>query len=119
MQSLAPETAPLLDLIASHLPTPLSAPWLVPHLLHPPPPSSSTTTTSTAAAAPPSRFAPTAIKHLKTTAPLNPRAAVVDKKDKRRRAREDKAERLGKRRRGEGGESGSGSARESVYVAED
>ncbi|GAA5903186.1 hypothetical protein JCM8208_002231 [Rhodotorula glutinis] len=113
LSSLAPGTGPLLDLIASHLPEPLSAPWLVPHLLHPPSSSSTTTPTTTA---PTSRFAPTAIKHLKTSAPLNPRAAVVEKKDARRRKREDKAERLGKRRRGEGG--GSGSASE-VYLAED
>ncbi|GAA5838372.1 hypothetical protein JCM9279_003225 [Rhodotorula babjevae] len=119
LSSLAPGTAPLLDLIDSHLPTPLSAPWLVPHLLHPPSSSSNTATSTTPAAASPSRFAPTAIKHLKTSAPLNPRAAVVDKKVKRRRAREDKAERLGKRRRGEAGGSGSGSREESVYMAED
>ncbi|GAA5932348.1 hypothetical protein JCM3775_001199 [Rhodotorula graminis] len=120
LSSRAPGTAPLLDLIASHLPTPLSAPWLVPHLLHPPSSASTTASTATATAAPTSRFAPTAIKHLKTSAPLNPRQAVVAKKETRRRKREDKAERLGKRRRGEDGASGSGSARESeVYVAED
>lgn len=114
-QSLSPAAAPLLSLIAAHLPTPLSAPWLVPHLLHPPAPTSSSAPSALSKG---SRFAPTAVKHLKTSAPLNPRKAVSEKKDERRKGKEERRER--KRRRG-GGDDGEakGQHGDGVYVAED
>ncbi|GAA5826754.1 hypothetical protein JCM3770_001462 [Rhodotorula araucariae] len=101
LSSLSPATAPLLALIASHLPNPLSAPWLVPHVLHP-----------LRLAPPSSRFAPTVIKHLKTSAPLNPRAAITLKKEERRKVKD---ERRRKRHRPAGDDEGD----TSVYVAED
>ncbi|BGP44623.1 RNase P and RNase MRP subunit [Rhodotorula kratochvilovae] len=105
LSSLSPATAPLLALIASQIPAPLSAPWLVPHVLHPP-----------RLAPPSSRFAPTAIKHLKTSAPLNPRAAITLKKEDRRKGKDEKRR---KRRLDEGGDGDDGEGDRSVYVAED
>ncbi|GAA6008109.1 uncharacterized protein JCM10292_001848 [Rhodotorula paludigena] len=107
LSSLHPAVAPLLQLLQTSLPDPLSAPWLVPHVLHPP--------SSTAPAAA-SRFAPTAIKHLKTSAPLNPRAAVVAKKEERKRKKEEQREKRKRRRVERDGEDG---ADDEVYVAED
>ncbi|GJN92281.1 hypothetical protein Rhopal_005311-T1 [Rhodotorula paludigena] len=107
LSSLHPAVAPLLQLLQTSLPDPLSAPWLVPHVLHPP--------SSTAPAAA-SRFAPTAIKHLKTSAPLNPRAAVVAKKEERKRKKEEQREKRKRRKVERDGEDG---AEDGVYVAED
>lgn len=66
-QSSAPGIAPLLSLIRTHI-QPLRAPWLVPHL------------TSSSLATPSTSFIPTHVKHLRTTAPLNPKAAHAAKK---------------------------------------
>ncbi|GAA5898606.1 hypothetical protein JCM5296_005939 [Sporobolomyces johnsonii] len=67
LSSSAPGAAPLFSLVRQHL-EPLSAPWLVPHLIHRPPPASAAS------------FVPTHVKHLRTTAPLNPKAANQAKK---------------------------------------
>lgn len=68
-QSTAPNIGPLLALIRRHV-QPLQTPWLVPHL------TSSTLKASTA----PAVLIPTHVKHLRTTAPLNPKAASTAKK---------------------------------------
>ncbi|GAA5951795.1 hypothetical protein JCM21900_001078 [Sporobolomyces salmonicolor] len=67
LSSSAPGAAPLFSLVQEHL-QPLSAPWLIPHLIHRPPSASATS------------LVPTHVKHLRTTAPLNPKAANQAKK---------------------------------------
>ncbi|GAA5986699.1 hypothetical protein JCM5350_001457 [Sporobolomyces pararoseus] len=80
MSSSAPGAQDLLDLVQKHLQPPL-APWLTPHLLHPAPSSTKPH---------PSIYVETHIKHLKTSAPLNPRAAHVEKKRKRKSEKEER-----------------------------
>ncbi|GAA6031894.1 hypothetical protein JCM8097_003323 [Rhodosporidiobolus ruineniae] len=114
LSSSAPGTATLLSLLCRSLPSPLQAPWLVPHLLHPLPPSSAPP------AAPSSTYVPTQIKHLRTSAPLNPKAANVEKK-RARREKKDEAKREAKRRKLGDGVEATAKADEAggVYVAED
>ncbi|BGP52807.1 hypothetical protein JCM8202_003887 [Rhodotorula sphaerocarpa] len=109
VSSLLPEMEPVRALLLEQLHlTPLSAPWLVPHLLHPP---------AHPRAAP--RFAPTTIKHLKTSAPLNPRAEVVRRKEEKVAKREGaKEHRRQKRRKANAAEHSAG-GEDDVYVAED
>jgi hypothetical protein len=78
-QSTAPGIGPLLELVDKHV-SPLRAPWLVPHLA-----SRKTTNTSVQM-----NFVPTHIKHLRSSAPLNPKAANTAKKEARRQAKEAK-----------------------------
>lgn len=91
-QSQAPHLARLLSLVREHI-APLQAPWLVPHLTHPARPAPATHT-----------LIPTHIKHLRTTAPADPKAALLAKKQAKVAARD------AKRRKGTSKE---------VYMAED
>ncbi|ORY40902.1 hypothetical protein BCR35DRAFT_327461 [Leucosporidium creatinivorum] len=75
LSSNAPGIAPLLSLIRTHI-QPLRAPWLVPHL------------TSSSLAPSASTFIPTHVKHLRTTAPLNPKAANAAKKAAKKEKKE-------------------------------
>ncbi|GAA6006480.1 hypothetical protein JCM10207_004946 [Rhodosporidiobolus poonsookiae] len=113
LSSSAPGAAALLSLVRTSV-TPLTAPWLVPHVLHPSTPSSSSPATASKSAI----FAPTTIKHLRTTAPLNPKAAHAEKKKRKREGKEKKREEQRAKRTEEGGkaksEKGAG-----VYEAED
>ncbi|GAA5834948.1 hypothetical protein JCM11251_002069 [Rhodosporidiobolus azoricus] len=113
VSSSAPGASSLLSLLksVSALNTPLRAPWLVPHLLHPLPPSKSAKPSAAAI------YVPTTIKHLRTSAPLNPKAASVEKKRKRREKKEvEKEEKRKKRKLAEG----QAEAEEGVvYMAED
>ncbi|BGO94715.1 hypothetical protein NBRC10512_007337 [Rhodotorula toruloides] len=103
LSSLLPSAASLFALLSSTPSlTTLSAPWLVPHLLHP---------VSSASPAK-SLYQPTTIKHLKTSAPLNPRAEVTRRKEEKRKNKGERKERRKKRRVGEG-------EAEGLYVAED
>lgn len=97
---MAPGAQELMNLVVRHVEAPL-APWLTPHLLHPPRPRVPATTAST--------YVETHIKHLKTTAPLNPRAAHLEKKAQRKSAKEQRR----KRKRGDGDVAGA------VYEAND
>ncbi|GAA5969282.1 hypothetical protein JCM11641_007537 [Rhodosporidiobolus odoratus] len=93
--------------------TPLNAPWLVPQILNP---LLSTPVRFVAAAnTPSSRFIPTHIKHVRTTAPLNPKAANIAKKKQKREWKD--AARQTKRRKSDGEMGGGGKT--GVYVAED
>ncbi|GAA6060221.1 hypothetical protein JCM10212_002300 [Sporobolomyces blumeae] len=108
LSSSAPGAGPLVSFIHQHL-QPLSAPWLVPHVLsHPRPASSSSSAQpSSPASATASTFVPTHIKHLKTSAPLNPKAAHQARKDAKKFKREERLR-------------GTKRTRETdVYVAED
>ncbi|POY71277.1 hypothetical protein BMF94_5589 [Rhodotorula taiwanensis] len=115
ISSLLPAAASLRSLLLSHSIQPLSTPWLVPHLLHPTLPSQSSPL--------PSRFAPTTIKHVKTSAPLNPRAAVQKRKEDKVAKRaavtevKRKKKRLASKARSAGGDGMAIS--DDVYVAED
>ncbi|GAA5898604.1 hypothetical protein JCM6882_000877 [Rhodosporidiobolus microsporus] len=113
--SSAPGAAALLSLLHSTpaLQPRLRAPWLVPHLLHPLPPSKSSRTRGTAAASASSTLVPTTIKHIRTSAPLNPKAASMEKKRKRRERKDEEKEEKRKKRRLEEAE------KEGVFVAED
>ncbi|BGO99235.1 hypothetical protein RTBOTA2_000305 [Rhodotorula toruloides] len=103
LSSLLPSAASLVTLLSSTPSlTTLSAPWLVPHLLHP----------ASSASPAESLYQPTTIKHLKTSAPLNPRAEVTRRKEEKRKNKEERKERRKKRRVGEG-------EGEGLYVAED
>ncbi|BGP21446.1 RNase P and RNase MRP subunit [Rhodotorula toruloides] len=103
LSSLLPAAAPLFALLASTPSlTPLSAPWLVPHLLNP-----------TFSASPAkSLYQSTTIKHLKTSAPLNPRAEVTKRKEEKRKNKAERKERRKKRKVGAAEDGG-------LYVAED
>ncbi|GAA5877099.1 hypothetical protein JCM16303_006166 [Sporobolomyces ruberrimus] len=101
ISSSAPGASELLELVSKHLEPP-SAPWLTPHLLHPP--------TSSSRSQRPSSYVETHIKHLKTTAPLNPRAKHQEKKVVRKGKKE---ERKRKSREGQKGQEGR------VYEAQD
>ncbi|GAA5859589.1 hypothetical protein JCM8547_006153 [Rhodosporidiobolus lusitaniae] len=127
ISSSFPAASALLSLITSpisphsRLLTPLNAPWLVPHVLHPPslprtnPPPPEPTSGADV-------FLPTAIKHLKTTAPLNPKAANVEKKKRRRERKEGEKEERRKAKRRKMAEEGGGKQAKGtgeVYEAED
>ena len=79
----APHLDRLLSLVEQHI-TPLQAPWLVPHLTHP------ITLKLTATASTTHTLIPTHIKHLRTTAPVDPKAANVAKKEAKQAARDAK-----------------------------
>ncbi|GAA5992077.1 hypothetical protein JCM10908_000730 [Rhodotorula pacifica] len=120
LSSILPATSKLHALLQSHKIQPLSTPWLVPYLLHPhaPPPIREPLSSASA-----SRFAPTTIKHVKTSAPLNPRAGVQRKKEERKQKKEAIEEMRSKKRkvardkaRGSRDDGGGG---DDVYVAED
>jgi hypothetical protein len=70
-QSQSPDVEPLLALISKHF-KPLLAPWLVPHLSDP------------SALPPPAHLIPTHVKHLRSSAPLDPRASNASKKADRK-----------------------------------
>ncbi|BGP28608.1 RNase P and RNase MRP subunit [Rhodotorula toruloides] len=103
LSTLLPSAASLFALLSSTPSlTTLSAPWLIPHLLHP----------ASSASPAKSLYQPTTIKHLKTSAPLNPRAEVTRRKEEKRKNKEERKERRKKRRVGE-------AEGEGLYVAED
>lgn len=78
-QTQAPSVARLLSLVQEHI-SPLQAPWLVPHLTsHKDPHPASTHT-----------LIPTHIKHLRTTAPVDPKAALAAKKLAKQQAKDAK-----------------------------
>ncbi|GAA5923153.1 uncharacterized protein JCM15063_003553 [Sporobolomyces koalae] len=81
ISSLAPGMQDVLQLLENHLEPP-TAPWLVPHLLNRPPAPTATTVTEPATVPQDhtDRFVETHIKHLKTSAPLNPKAKMVQRK---------------------------------------
>ncbi|GAA6012591.1 hypothetical protein JCM11491_005445 [Sporobolomyces phaffii] len=83
VSSALPGIKELLALVEKHAPPPL-APWLTPHLLHPPPHSSAPRSQ------PPSTYVETHIKHLKTSAPFNPKAKNMEKKAKRKADKEER-----------------------------
>ncbi|KAM0756526.1 hypothetical protein T439DRAFT_376701 [Meredithblackwellia eburnea MCA 4105] len=100
VSSLAPNAVPLLEVVKRHI-TPLQAPWLVPQLLHPSIPQV------------PHQLIPTHIKHLRTTGPVDTRAANAESKV-RRKAQKERAR---KRKRGEA--EMEPVETHGVYVAED
>lgn len=77
-QSSAPGIEPLVKLVDKYV-KPLEAAWLVPHLA-----------ASSAAASLPvaPKYIPTHIKHLRSSAPLNPKAANTAKKEARRQKKD-------------------------------
>ncbi|GAA5969250.1 hypothetical protein JCM11641_007527 [Rhodosporidiobolus odoratus] len=92
---------------------PLNAPWLVPQILNP---LLSTPVRFVAAAnTPSSRFIPTHIKHVRTTAPLNSKAANIAKKKQKREWKD--AARQAQRRKLDDGKAEQ--ERADVYVAGD
>ncbi|KWU46726.1 hypothetical protein RHOSPDRAFT_31543 [Rhodotorula sp. JG-1b] len=120
VSSLLPAASALYSLIQSHKLQPLSTPWLVPYLLHPHAPSARHQE-------PTSRFAPTTIKHVKTSAPLNPKAGVQQRKEARKEKKDAIVEMKRKKRKvalekaraSGGGGGGSAYADDDVYIAED
>ena len=76
---------------------------------------------------PTSRFAPTTIKHVKTSAPLNPKAGVQQRKEARKEKKDAIVEMKRKKRKvalekaraSGGGGGGSAYADDDVYIAED
>ncbi|KDE08270.1 hypothetical protein MVLG_01535 [Microbotryum lychnidis-dioicae p1A1 Lamole] len=104
--SSASTFAPLLSLVQEHL-QPLFVPWLNPS----PKPIQASTPTPTLAPKSEPRFIPTHIKHLKTTQPLNPRAAHALKEGKKK-AREERRETLSKKK-------GKERKEDEVYVVDE
>ncbi|GAA5866877.1 hypothetical protein JCM3774_004588 [Rhodotorula dairenensis] len=116
VSSAIPATQALYSLLQSYKIQPLSTPWLVPYLLHP----------HAAPVRETSRFAPTTIKHVKTSAPLNPKAGVQQRKEDRKHKKEAVAELKRKKRkvaiakaRANGDLGASAPLSDDVYVAED
>lgn len=77
---------------------------------------------------PTSRFAPTTIKHVKTSAPLNPKAGVQQRKEARKEKKDAIVDMKRKKRKvalekarasGGGGVGASNYADNDVYIAED
>ncbi|SCV68819.1 BQ2448_940 [Microbotryum intermedium] len=101
--------APLLSLVQDHL-QPLFVPWL-----NPSPKSVPSGTTSTVLPGSEPKFIPTHIKHLKTTQPLNPRAAHALKKEGKKKTREMRREIMMKKDGKGGGKEGG----EEVYVVDE
>jgi hypothetical protein len=103
---MAPNISPLLTLLRKYC-KPLTATWLIPHLL-----SSSTLASASPCAPTTSQLITTHIKHLRTTQPLDPKAAHAMKKDVRDKR---KMEKKGKKMK----EKISMRGAKEVYLAED
>ncbi|KAK4702129.1 ribonuclease P/MRP protein subunit POP3, partial [Phenoliferia sp. Uapishka_3] len=98
LSSLAPGTSSLLSLVRQHV-SPISAPWLVPHISNPP------AATTPEQSRQPRTLIQTHVKHLRTSAPKDIKGANAATKLARKEAK--------KRKRG------GGAAEKDVYMAED